>query len=293
MSSMSPPVRVGMLCSRIRVEEKLLLAAFEQRNIAVTRIDDDAIVLDLQRVALDVDVVLSRTLQHTRSVSILGVLADFNIPTVNHVDVVSCCGDKVRTTAALAAAGVPIPRALVAFTPEAALSAVEELGYPAVIKPAIGSWGRLIARVSDRDAAEAVLEDRATLGSAAQHVYYVQEHVAKPGRDIRSFVAGDDVICAIYRTSDHWITNTARGGVTSNCLVTDEIADLSRRAARAVGGGIVAVDLMESADAILVNEVNATMEFRNSIAVTGVDIPGRIVDYTLSAAAGIAEAVPA
>ena len=176
---------------------------------------------------------------------------------------------------------MPIPRTILAFDHDSALAAIEEIGYPVVMKPAIGSWGRLLARINDRDAAEAILEHKITLGSFHHGAFYIQEYVNKPGRDIRSFVVGDETICAIYRDSPHWITNTARGGVASNCPVTPEINELSRAAARAVGGGVVAIDLFESESGILVNEVNYTMEFRNSIDTTGVNIPARIVDYVI------------
>jgi len=159
------------------------------------------------------------------------------------------------------------------------------MGYPVVLKPAVGSWGRLLSRINDRDAAEAILEHKVTLGSFHHGAFYIQEYVRKPGRDIRSFVVGDETICAIYRDSPHWITNTARGGAASNCPVTPEIDALSRAAAKAVGGGVVAVDLLESERGMLVNEVNYTMEFRNSIDTTGVDIPARIVDYVLATGA--------
>ena len=176
---------------------------------------------------------------------------------------------------------VPSPRTIIAFTPESALEAIEELGYPVVLKPAVGSWGRLLAKVNDRDAAEALLEHKVTLGSFHHGAFYIQEYVEKGGRDIRSFVVGDETICAIYRASKHWITNTARGGAASNCPVTPEIDEISRAAARAVGGGVVAIDLFESERGILVNEVNYTMEFRNSIDTTGVNIPAKIVDYVI------------
>jgi [lysine-biosynthesis-protein LysW]--L-2-aminoadipate ligase len=204
---------------------------------------------------------------------------------VNTYQVALVCGDKINTTTALVAAGVPSPRTLIAFTPESALEAIETLGYPVVLKPAIGSWGRLLAKISDREAAEALLEHKDTLGSYQHAIFYIQEYVRKPARDIRSFVIGEETICAIYRESDHWITNTARGGHARNCLVTPDIDRLSRAAARAVGGGVVAIDLLEQDDGLLVSEVNYTMEFRNSIETTGVDIPGRVVDHVLSVAA--------
>ena len=292
---MSDTPRIGMLCSRIRVEEKLLLRSFRDRGVDVERIDDDALVLDSDGSA-PWTLVFNRSLSQSRAIAALSMLEAMGVRTVNSAAIVARCGDKVLTTAALRAAGIRQPRTRVAFTPEAALEAIEELGYPVVLKPPVGSWGRLLARLNDRDAAEAVLEHKGTLGSVAHNVFYIQEHVDKPGRDIRSFVVGREVICAITRSSDHWITNTARGGSAANCPLTDEIVDLSLRAAEAVGGtlGILAVDLMESPRGMLVSEVNHTMEFRNSIDTTGVDIPGRMVDHVVrEAAAASAELTPA
>jgi [lysine-biosynthesis-protein LysW]--L-2-aminoadipate ligase len=184
------------------------------------------------------------------------------------------------TTLALLRAGVPTPRTLLAFEQATALQGIEELGYPAVLKPVTGSWGRLLARVNDRDAAEAILEHQETLGGYQHHIHYIQEYVQKPQRDIRAFVVGGRTICAIYRASAHWVTNTARGAVTSNCPVTPELNALCVRAAQAVGGGILAIDVFEDEQqGLLVNEINATMEFRNSIAPTGVNIPQEILSY--------------
>ena len=276
-------MRLGIICSRIRVEEKLLFAAFERRGVAFERIDDGEVIWDLDDRSRPFDVVLERSVSFGRSLYALKLLEDRGVRCVNRYDVVATCGDKLLTSAALARAGVPQPRALTAFTPEAALRAIETLGYPVVLKPVVGSWGRLVSRVNDRDAAEALLEHLEVLGSWQQHIFYIQEHIQKPGRDIRAFVVGDEPICAIYRTSEHWITNTARGGHASNCPIDGPAGDLALRAARAVGGGVVAVDLLETTDGrLLVNEVNHTMEFRNSIDTTGVDIPGRIVDYVLA-----------
>jgi len=182
---------------------------------------------------------------------------------------------------------VPTPKTRIAFTPESALAAIEQIGYPAVMKPLIGSWGRLVSKVNDREAAEAIVEHKDVLGNYLHSIYYVQEYVAKPGRDIRAFVVGGETICAIYRYAEHWITNTARGGVSSNCPVTEELNRICVAAAHAVGGGVVAIDLIETGeDSYTVLEVNYTMEFRNSIDTTGVNIPARMVDYVLSVAAG-------
>jgi [lysine-biosynthesis-protein LysW]--L-2-aminoadipate ligase len=276
---------VGVLQSRVRIEEKLLLAELDARGVEVVRFDDRQFFLDLgapNPAMTRCHVVLERCINHLRALYTLRVLNDWGVPTVNRYDVANICGDKLLTSTSLERAGVPAPRTLIAFTPETALNACKELGYPVVMKPAVGSWGRLLARVNDRDAAEALLEHKVTLGSFHHGAFYIQEFVNKPGRDIRSFVVGDETICAIYRDSPHWITNTARGGVASNCPVTDELHELSQAAARAVGGGVLAIDLFESDRGLLVNEVNYTMEFRNSIDTTGVDIPARIVDYIIA-----------
>jgi [lysine-biosynthesis-protein LysW]--L-2-aminoadipate ligase len=279
--------RVAMLVSRIRVEEKLLLAALEAAGAAVQVVDDGTLILRADDAAapLDADVALERSVSTARGLYALRLLEMTGLPVVNRYATAATCADKLLTSAALTEAGLPQPRTRLAFTPEAAMAAIEELGYPAVLKPVVGSWGRLLARINDRDAAEAVLEHKETLGSYQHGIFYIQEFVAKPGRDIRAFVVGDRTICAIYRSSAHWITNTARGGQASNCLVSPEIDDLCRRAAGAVGGGVLAIDLLEHPQqGLLVNEVNHTMEFRNSIHTTGVDIPAAIVEYVLRVA---------
>ena len=282
-------MRVGILYSRVRVEEKLLFEAFARRGVDLDLLDDQTLVFDITDVEShpykDFDVIVERCINHSRALYSLKILNDQGVRTVNTAQVADICGNKLLTTSALAAAGVAQPRVLVAYTPESALKAIEELGYPVVLKPTVGSWGRLLSKVNDRDAAEAILEHKETLGSYHHSIFYIQEYVKKPGRDIRVFQVGPDTICAIYRTSPNWITNTARGGASSNCPITPEIADLCTRAARACGGGVVALDLFEDPDrGLLVNEVNYTMEFRNSIAPTGVDIPDKVVDFTLKVA---------
>jgi [lysine-biosynthesis-protein LysW]--L-2-aminoadipate ligase len=273
-------MRVGILYSRARVEEKLILQALEERDIDYELINDQQLILEMGSPSLDYDVILERCISHARALAALRIVNDWGIRTVNTYQVAATCGDKLETTSILMKQGIPSPRTLVAFTPECALQAISEVGYPAVLKPAVGSWGRLLCKVNDREAAEAVLEHKRVLGSYHHSIFYIQEYIDKPQRDIRSFVVGEETICAIYRYSEHWITNTARGGRAENCPVTPAIDHLSLAAAEAVGGGVVAVDILETHDGrMLVNEVNYTMEFRNSIQPTGVDIPGKLADY--------------
>lgn len=290
-------MKIGLLMSRLRVEEKWLIAAFEQRGVDYDRIDDGEMVFDFDNGPGDwgkYDAVLLRSVSFMRGLYGAQMLNAWGIPTVNMAHVAATCGDKLATSAALKQAGVPQPRLRVAFTPEAAIKAIEELGYPVVMKPIVGSWGRLLAKVNDRDAAEALLEHKDTLGSYQHSVFYVQEYIVKPGRDIRAFVVGDQTITAIYRKSQHWITNTARGGQGETCPVTPELDAICRAAARAVGGGVLAIDVFEDEQrGLLVNEINHTMEFHTTVPTTGVDIPGYIVDYTVAVAQQkIAGAIP-
>ena len=275
-------MKVGFLHSILRVEEKLLIDEFRTRpGVELEKIDDRERFFDLHKNDFSFDVVIERCINHSRAVHALKIFNDFGIPTVNTFEVAEVCGSKFLTTQALIKTKVPTPKCYMAFTPESALAAMDELGYPCVIKPNTGSWGRLISKINDRDAAEAILEHKQILGSYHHSIFYIQEYVEKHGRDIRSFVVGDRCIAAVYRYSPHWITNTARGGKTDNCPITDEVHDLSVRAAKAVGGGVVAIDLFETPAGLSVNEVNYTMEFRNSITVTGVNIPAKVVDYVL------------
>jgi len=279
-------MKIGVLCSIIRKEEKLLFAELKRRGIEFEKIDVRDIILDYDKKMEHYDVILERCINHSRALYTLKLMNDWGIKTINSYEVANICGNKLLTTSALSKNGVPIPRTKIAYTPESALKAIEEIGYPVVLKPAVGSWGRLIGKINDRDAAETVLEHKTILGTYHHSVFYIQEYVQKNGRDIRSFVVGDKTIAAIYRTSSHWITNTARGGVASNCPVTDELNDISVRGAKAVGGGVLALDIFETPDGYVVNEVNYTMEFRNSISVTGVDIPAKIIDYVIEVAEG-------
>lgn len=278
-------MNIGILCSRVRVEEKLLFEAFESLGVTPVRLDEREIAARVGQYAPQVDVLLERSISATAGLVALQVFEAAGIRTVNTHHTSETCADKIRTALALAQAGVPQPETEIAFSAEAALEAIDRLGYPVVMKPPVGSWGRLLARIHDRDAAEAIIEHKEVLGGVNHHIYYIQEYIEKPGRDIRAFVVGTETICAIYRNSSHWITNTARGGEASNCPVTDEIADICRRAALAVSGGVggvLAIDLLEAPDrGMLVCEVNHTMEFRNSIAPTGVNIPQRIAQYVL------------
>ena len=272
------------LHARLRVEEKLLLQALAQREVAFQ-------TQDIRQLHLRIDgpsqvaasLVWDRSLSFGRALSAMRTFSAAGAICLNRPEVIAICGDKLQTHLALSQAGLPTPRTRVAFSAASAMEACEELGWPVVTKPIVGSWGRLASRLNDRDAAEAVFEHKETLGDWTHGSFYLQEFVDKPGRDLRVFVIGDEPIAAIERRSEHWITNTARGASTANRVIDEPLRRLALGAAAAVGGGQLAIDLVERRDGeLLVLEVNYTMEFRNSIEVTGVDIPGRMVDDALS-----------
>lgn len=284
-------VKIGLIWSRIRNDEKMLMDAAQRKGVELVPIDDRELVLPVHQAPkelLGYDAFLERGISYTTSYYVTMALQSYGLRCVNPHNVLASCGDKALTSMLLARHGVPTPETFLAFEEDSSLRAVEAAGYPAVLKPVVGSWGRLIAKAPDRETALALLEHKRVLGSVTHGVTYAQRYVQKPGRDIRAFWIGDRAVAAIYRTNDqHFITNTAQGGRASNCPVTPEINEICAKAAAAVGGGVLAMDIMEMPDGSLTcHEVNHTMEFKNSVAPTGVDIPGLIIDHVIDVAKG-------
>jgi [lysine-biosynthesis-protein LysW]--L-2-aminoadipate ligase len=276
-------LRLGVLVSYLRQEEKLILAAARARGMIVTPIFDRNLTLDLSaptaaESGVDVDVMLDRSVVHSRAGYTLWAMNRWGIPTLNSASAVTICDDKARASMVLEAAGIPSPRTFVAYSVESALGACESLGYPAVLKPVTGSWGRLISKVNGPDQARAIISQKSEHGSFHHEIYYIQEFVEKPGRDIRAYVVGGEIVAASYRTSEHWITNAARGAVSVPCPVTPEIEDLAIRACEVVGARLAGVDLIETADGLKVIEINTGGEFKGLMTTTDRDIAGEIVE---------------
>jgi [lysine-biosynthesis-protein LysW]--L-2-aminoadipate ligase len=280
---------LGVLVSYVRPEEKAILAAARARGIDVEPIFDRELVIDLSSgqaagCGLNFDVVLDRCVAHSRSGYTLRALQRWGIPTLNSAEAVRLCDDKAENSLALEAAGIPTPRTLMAFDVESAIRACESVGYPAVLKPVTGSWGRLLARVNGPEQARSILEQKKSLGSFHHAVFYVQEYIPKPDRDIRAYVVGDRVLAASYRTAKHWVTNAARGATSVPCPITPEIEDLTLRACAAVGARLAGVDLIETDVGLQVIEVNTGGEFKGLKSTTDVDIAGAIVDEAMRTA---------
>ena len=275
-------MNVGVLYSRIRRDEKLLLGELRERGHEVTKADVRELSFGLAgppEPLAACDVVLDRCLATSRSVYATRLLEAAGVPVINSAATAEVCADKVKNSLALSAAGVPTPRTEVAFTVESALEVIESFGYPCVLKPVVGSWGRLMAKLDSRAAAEAVLEHKATLGHYEHKVFYVQEFVEKPGRDIRVVAVDGEPVAAMTRSSEHWITNAAKGGTTRAYQPDDRVRELVTDASAAVGGGLLGVDLMETGEDYTVHEVNHTVEFKALNDSVDVDVPARVVDW--------------
>ncbi len=278
-------VTIGLLHSTIRGDEKLIIEAAKIRNAKINLVDVREQVFNRETYKVDFDVALERCVSTVKGLHATYFFESLDIPVINSSAVAKICEDKFVTSLALQKAHVAtLPFAMV-FNETHAIEAIEQLGgFPVVIKPPLGSWGRLLAKINDTDALETVLEHKDVLGSPHQKSFYIQKYVKKPGRDIRSYVIDGKTICAIYRNSPHWITNTARGGVASNCPVTKELSSISEKAAKAIGPGILSMDIFETEDGLMINEVNHTTEFKNSETPTGVSISGAIIDYCVKIA---------
>jgi [lysine-biosynthesis-protein LysW]--L-2-aminoadipate ligase len=264
------------------MEEKAIFAALERRRAAWVHLDPRRFVAEIPASRPAFCRALNREMSQARALAVGELLESAGTPTVNAPSVIACCGDKLRTSLALAAAGVPAPRTVVALGPEAAMEAMERIGFPVVVKPVVGSWGRLSAVVRDRETASIVLEHREALQSPQRHVTYVQELVDSGGSDLRMIVVGDEVLGAVRRVGRDWRANVARGGESTPFVPGDELVKLALDAARAVGGGILGVDLVEDGDRRpLVLEVNHRVEFAGfQAAHTGrVDVAEAIVDH--------------
>ena len=178
---------------------------------------------------------------------------------------------------------ITTPKTYFSFSAETALENFEKIGYPLVIKPIIGSWGRSVMPIKDKDTAEAVIENRQVTDGPQDRIYYLQEMVDRPPRDIRVITIGDQAISAMYRkSSGGFKTNIALGADPELCEITKEIEDLCEKASKAVGGGILGIDLMEDKEkGLVVHEVNNTVEFKGLVKVSEKNIPKEMIDYAV------------
>jgi len=274
---------VTILYDNIRWEEKALLEAGKKNNINVQMVNCKNLALNLEKNPEDYGVVIQRCVSYYRNLHSTAALEGLGVKVINCLNTGIFAGNKLFTHMLLKKFGVPTPDATVAFSKEAALEALETQGFPRVIKPTVGSWGRLISKLNDKESAEGIIESREKMYPIHQ-VHYLEEFVKRPPRDIRAIMVGDKIVAAIYRISENgnWKTNMALGGVAEPCKVTPEMEEMCIKAKNAVQGDIVGVDLMESNDkGLVVHEVNNTTEYKNTVRVCEVDIPTKMLEYAL------------
>ena len=273
--------KITVLYDTIRLEEKLLIKAAEMHDIAIEMVDCKRLFVDLNKSTHEFDTVLQRCVSYYRNIHSTATLEGLGARVINSLRTGILAGNKLFTHMLLQKAGIPTPEAIIAFSKESAMESLEKNGYPKIIKPTVGSWGRMVSKLNDKDSAEGIIESRESMHPAYQ-MYFLEEFVQRPPRDIRAIVIGDTVAGAIYRVSNdsNWKTNTHLGGSAEVCEVSNELEDICIKAKNTVQGDIVGVDLMESNDkGLMVHEINNTTEFRNVVKVTGNDIPTQMLDY--------------
>ena len=272
---------ITALYDTIRLEEKLLIESAKKNDINLEMVDCKKLFVDLNDNKNFDGPVLQRCVSYYRNLHSTAAIEGQGTKVVNCLNTGIFAGNKLFTHMLLQKAGVPTPDATVAFSKDSALEALDKNGFPKIIKPTVGSWGRMVSKINDMDSAEGIIDGREAMYPIHQ-VHFLEEFVERPPRDIRVIVIGDNVAAAIYRNSGdgNWKTNTHLGGSAEICEITNELEDICIKAKDAVYGDIVGIDLMESNDkGMVVHEINNTTEFRNVVRVTGVDIPKLMLEY--------------
>jgi [lysine-biosynthesis-protein LysW]--L-2-aminoadipate ligase len=271
---------------RLRTEEKLLQKNAQELGYETSMIDAKITSFDTDSNPENYefgDVVLERCVSYYRGLHFTACLEFMDIPVINRFNVANTCGNKMITSMLLKKNNIPTPKTYFSFSAETALENFENIGYPLVIKPIIGSWGRSVMPIKDKDTAEAVIENRQVTDGPQDRIYYLQEMIDRPPRDIRVITIGDQAISAMYRkSSGGFKTNIALGADPELCEITKEIEDLCEKTSKAVGGGILGIDLMEDKErGLVVHEVNNTVEFKGLVKVSKKNIPKEMIDYAI------------
>jgi [lysine-biosynthesis-protein LysW]--L-2-aminoadipate ligase len=278
--------KIRIVYDRVRAEEKMLEEKAIELGHDIKMIDAKLTQISTESKKTDFnfgDVVLERCVSYFRGLHFTACLEFLDVPVINKFEVASNCGNKMITSLLLKKHNVPTPKTYFSFSSEAALENLERIGYPMVIKPIVGSWGRGVIPLKDRETADAIIEVRELSDRPLDRIYYLQEMVKRPPRDIRVIAVGDQVISAMYRTSSgSFKTNIALGAEPILCEITKELEDVCMKASKAVGGGILGIDIMEDEKrGLVVHEVNNTVEFRGLAKVSKKNIPKEMIDFAI------------
>ncbi len=279
--------KVCIVFDRLRAEEKML-------KKEASDLGHDAVMLDAKITQINTDskkeeydlgnVVLERCVSYFRGLHFTASLEFLDIPVLNKFEVANICGNKMFMTLLLKKNNIPTPKTYFSFSSESAAENLEKVGFPLVIKPVIGSWGRGVMPLKDKDTMEAVFEIRDITDSPHDRIYYLQELIKRPPRDIRVITIGDEPIAAMYRkSSGGFKTNIALGADPELCEITKEMEDMAVKASKAMGGGILGIDMMEDDQkGLVVHEVNNTVEFKGLARVSKRNIPKEMVEFALN-----------
>lgn len=236
----------------------------------------------------DLDVLLARSSSLTRSMYVAYLAEASGVAVVNSYTAQKICGDKALCSTLLSKAKIPTPNVLLAFSPKAALAAVEKMGYPCVIKPPVGSWGRMVCKITDKHAADAVISLKDSLGSYTDKVYYVQQYVDKPARDIRVFVVGGETVYSVYRHASHedmFVTNLNAGAISEEFQLPADMAEVVSKVSDVLGLGIYGIDIVEEkSGGFSVLEVNHAPEFSKAVKNKIPQVADKIVQFALAQA---------
>ena len=290
---------ICIVFDRLRSEEKMLKAEAESLGCQAHMLDAKTVTLSTDSITpggisqVQGDVILERCVSYFRGLHMTAALESASYIVINSHSVAATCGNKMVMTLRLKSGGVIIPETHFAFSPESAEQILEGdsksgEGYPLVIKPVIGSWGRGVMPIRDSDTLNAVLEARSVTDGPFDRIFYLQKMIEKPPhlecrRDIRVITVGDMPIAAMYRnaTGDGFRANVAVGGDPEPCKITPQMEEMAIQASRAVGGGILGVDMMETSDGLVVHEVNNTVEFKGISRVSENNIPKAMIQYAI------------
>ena len=279
--------KICIVFDRLRTEEKLLQTQASEMGYETSMIDAKTTRFntDSNKSEHDFgDIVLERCISYYRGLHFTACLEFLDVPVINSFEVSNTCGNKMITSMLLKKNNIPTPKTYFSFSAESAMENFEKVGYPLVIKPIIGSWRRSVMPIKDKDTADAIIENRQVTDGPQDRIYYLQEMIDRPPRDIRVITVGDQAVAAMYRkSSGGFKTNIALGAEPEICKITNEIEELCLNASKAVGGGILGIDLMEDKNrGLVVHEVNNTVEFKGLVKVAEKNIPKEMIDFAIN-----------
>ena len=136
---------LSILYDTIRWEEKALFDAGKKKGIDIEMVDCKNLFLNLDKSKEKFDTVIQRCVSYYRSLHSTAALEGKGVNIINSLNTSILAGNKLFTHMLLQKNGIPTPFSAVAFSEEAALELLKAEGYPMVLKPTVGSWGRMIA----------------------------------------------------------------------------------------------------------------------------------------------------